>query len=94
MSKVLRSSDLRGKGQAEKRAAFDRFLKAAEPVDVRRRISELKAEIQEFEKKYQMTTAEMEARSCAGKLLETEDIAAWAMKSKILSAHLANVQQA
>ncbi len=91
MSKVLKSSTLRNLTKSERMKKIRSFLACAEPVDTKKRIKELKADIAQFEKKYKMTTSQMCKRLCSGTIPNSGDYAAWNTKRAVLVAHQINV---
>ena len=92
MKTIIKSSDIRHLSTAQKVKVILAAYDAVKPVDPRKRVKELRAEIAKLENRYSMSTAKMLKRLCAGDILETRSISSWKKKYMLLRAHQDNVR--
>jgi hypothetical protein len=94
MKTVIKSSDIRHLSAKQRVQVIMDAYNAAKPVDSRKRVKELRAEIAKLEKRYSMSTAKMFKRLCSGDLLQDEPFSTWQHKYMLLRAHQENVRAA
>jgi len=92
MAVIIKSSDIRHLSAKQRVQVIMDAYHAVKPVDSRKRVKELRAEIAKLEKRYSMSTAKMLKRLCAGDILETRTISSWKHKYMLLRAHQDNVR--
>ncbi len=94
MKTIIKSSDIRHLSTAQKVKVILDAYNAVKPVDPRKRVKELRAEIAKLEKRHSMSTAKMLKLLCSGDLLQDEPFSTWQHKYMLLRAHQENVRTA